>query len=48
MRDSHQSFGEDVSICLVDKSDPSDPRDYYRMRTLKTIAPVGLNTEQTS
>ena len=45
---SHQSF-EDVSIYLIDKTDPSDlhKREYYWMRTLKTIAPFGLNTEET-
>ena len=49
LSDSHQSFEEDVSICLNDKIDPSDPheREYYWMRTLKTIAPFGLNTEET-
>ena len=49
LSDSHQSFEEDVSICLIDKTDPSDPhkREYYWMRTLKTIAPFGLNTEET-
>ena len=46
--DSHQSFEEDVSICLIDKTDPSDlhKREYYWMRTLKTITPFGLNTEE--
>ena len=49
LSDSHQSFEEDVSICLIDKTDPSDPhkREYYWMRTLKTIASFGLNTEET-
>ena len=30
------------------KTDPSDPhkREYYWMRTLKTIAPFGLNIEE--
>ena len=48
-RDDHHSFEEDVSICLIKKSDPSDPHktEYYWMRTLKTIAPFGLNTEET-
>ena len=46
---SHQNFEEDASICLIDKTDPSDPhkREYYWMRTLKTIASFGLNTEET-
>ena len=49
LSDSHQSFEEDVSICLIDKTDPSDPykREYYWMRTLKTIVLFGLNTEET-
>ena len=35
----YQGFEEDVSICLIDKTDPSDShkRQYYWMRTLKTI-----------
>ena len=49
LSDGHQSFEEDVSICLIDKTDPSDPhkREHYWMRTLKTIAPFGLNTKET-
>ena len=49
LKDSHQRFEEDVSICLIDKTDHFDnhKRRYYWMRTLKTIAPFGLNTEQT-
>ena len=48
-RDGHQSFEEDVSICLIDKADPSDPHrtEYYWVRTLKRIALFGLNTEET-
>lgn len=49
LRDGHQSFEEDISTCLIDKTDPSDPhkRQYYWMRTLKTIGPFGLNTKET-
>ena len=49
LRYGHQCFDEDVSICLIDKTDPSDPhrREYYWMRTLKTIAPFQLNTGET-
>ena len=49
LSDSHQSFEEHVRICLIDKTDPSDPhkRNCYWIRTLKTIAPFGLNTEET-
>ena len=41
LSDNRQSF-EDVSIYLIDTTDPSDPhkRDYYLMRTFKTIAPL--------
>ena len=48
LSDSHQSFEEEVSICLIDKTDPCDPhkRKYYWMRTLKTIAPFGLKTKE--
>ena len=48
LSNSHQNF-EDVSICLIDKTDPSDPhkREYYWMRSLKTIVPFGLNIEET-
>ena len=40
-------FLNDVSITFIDKTDPSDPlkrEDYWR-RTLKTMAPFGLNNE---
>ena len=40
-------FLNDVSITFIDKTDPSDPlklEDYWR-RTLKTIAPFGLNID---
>ena len=48
LSDSHQSFEEVVGICLIDKTDPSDPdkREYYWMRTLKAITSFGLNTEE--
>ena len=46
---SHRSFEEHVRICLIDKTDPSDPhkRKCYWIKTLKTIAPFRLNTEET-
>ena len=40
-------FLNDVSITFIDKTDLSDPlkrEDYWR-RTLKTMAPFGLNIE---
>ena len=41
----HNGFLEDVSIILIDKTDPSDPekREDYWIQTLKTAAPWGLN-----
>ena len=44
----HAGFLDDVSITFIDKTDPSDPlkrEDYWR-RTLKTMAPFGLNIEE--
>ena len=48
LRDGHQSFEEDVSLCLIDKTDPFDPykREYYWMKTLQTVIPFGLDTEE--
>ena len=42
---SHSGFGDDASVILIDKTDGSNPtkRETYWMRTLKTIAPYGLN-----
>ena len=37
-----------VPLTVIDKTDPSDPlkrEDYWRS-TLKTMAPLGLNTEE--
>ena len=47
-RPGHNEFLNDVSITFIDKTDPSDPlkrEDYWR-RTLKTMAPIGLNSEE--
>ena len=44
----HSGFLEDVSLTFIDKTDPSDPlkrEDYWRS-TLKTMAPFGLNIEE--
>ena len=40
----HHDFEKDVSICLIDKTQSSDPHksEYYLMRILKTLAPLGL------
>ena len=43
----HNGFLNDVSITLIDKTHPSDPlkpEEYWR-KTLKTMAPFGLNIE---
>ena len=44
----HWGFLEDVSLTFIGKTDPSDPlkrEDYWRS-ALKTMAPFGLNTEE--
>ena len=48
LSDGHQNFEKDVSICLTDKTDSSNPhkREYYWMRTIKIIAPFGLTTQK--
>ena len=45
--EDHNGFLEDVSVTLIDKTDGKDPkkREYYCMRTLKTLKPDGLNIE---
>ena len=43
-------FLNDVSVTLIDKIDGSDPkkrRDYW-MKTLKTMVPYGLYTEDST
>ena len=41
----HSGFLHDVSVTLIDKTDPSCPtkREDYWIDTLKTKAPMGLN-----
>ena len=43
----HRRFLNDVSVTLIDNTDRSDPkkREDYWIKTLKTIAPYGLNIE---
>ena len=43
----HSGFRHDVSVILIDKAGCSNStkRETYWMRTLKTIAPYGLNVE---
>ena len=45
--EGHHSFLEDVSITLIDKTDPSNhlQRENHWRSTLKTITPWGLNVE---
>ena len=47
LQDDHHGFLEDVEVTLIDKTQASDPtkREYYWMRTLKTLYPDGLNLE---
>ena len=46
--EAHHSLLEDVTITLVDKTDPSIPlqRENYWRSIQKTIAPWGLNVEE--
>ena len=48
LQDDHKGFLEDVEVRLIDKTNGSDPtkREYYWLRTLKTLYPDGLNTER--
>ena len=43
----HMGFLNDVSVNLIDKTDGSDTkkREDYWIKTLKTMAPYGLNIE---
>ena len=43
----HQCFLKDVEIRLIDKAQASDPtkREFYWLRTLRTLYPDGLNIE---
>ena len=47
LQDDQKVFLEDVEVRLTDKTQGSDPtkREYYWMRTLKTLHPDGLNVE---
>ena len=46
----HNGFLNDVSMTFIDKTVPSDPlkREDYWKRTLKTMAPFGLNIEDSA
>ena len=43
----HSGFLNDVSVTLIDKTDPKDPtkQEDYWINTFKTKAPLGLNVE---
>ena len=45
--EGHEGFLKDVSVTLIDKTDASDrkKRKNYWMRTRRTLAPDGLNVE---
>ena len=47
LQDNHHGFLEDFKVTLIDKTQASEPtkREYYWMKTLKTLYPVGLNLE---
>ena len=43
----HAGFLENISITFIDKTDPSEfKREDYCGHALKTIAPFGLNIEE--
>lgn len=44
----HESFLKYVTITLIDKTDSYDPnkRENYWIRTLRNLAPDGLNIEE--
>ena len=43
----HQGFLKDVEVRFIDETQASDPtkREFYWMRTLRTLYPDGLNIE---
>ena len=45
--EGHNGFLENVSISLIDETDRFQPkkRENYSMRTLKTLASLGINVE---
>ena len=44
----HSGFLNDVSITVIDKTEPTNPlqRENYWKHTLKTFAPYGLNIKE--
>ena len=47
LQDDHRGFLEDADVILIDKTQAYDPtkREYYWMRTLKSLHSDGLNLE---
>ena len=47
LQEEHKGFLENFEVRLIDKTQGSDPikREYYWMRTLKTLYPDDLNIE---
>ena len=48
--EEHHGFSEDVSITFINKTDSSEPleRESNWKSVLKTMAPLGLNTEDSA
>ena len=47
LQEEHKGFLENFEVRLIDKTQGSDPikREYYWMRTLKTLYPDDLNID---
>ena len=47
LQHDYQGFLKDVEVRLIDKTQASDPtkREFYWIRTLRTLYPDGLNIE---
>ena len=45
--EDHNGLQEDCEITIIDKTDPTDPtkREFFWIRMLKTLSPLGLNIE---
>ena len=48
LQSDHKAFLKNAEVRLIDKTQGSDPtkREFYWMRTLKTLYPDGLNIER--
>ena len=47
LQDEHHGFLKDVEVVLINKTQACDPfkKEYYWLKTLKTLSPDGLNLE---